>query len=183
MALSATICKAQISIADMDRHHYQDYRLTVARHPSENDERMMQRVLCFAMYACEGLEFTKGLSTDDEPDLWHKDLSGDIQHWIDLGQPDEKRLRRACGRAQRVTIHCYSGHSARIWFDKSLPRLSRFRHLSIVHIEPEQCAELALLAARNMMLQVSIEDAQIYVSDADHSVLVTPTTWYPATPS
>lgn len=178
MALSATIFKAQLSLADMDRHHYQDYRLTVARHPSENDERMMQRVLCFAMYAGDGLEFTRGLSTDDEPDLWQKTLAGDIKHWIDLGQPDEKRLRRACGRARAVTVHCYSGHSARLWFDKSRPQLSRFEHLRVVNIEPEQCAELAQLAARNMTLQVSIEDAQIYVSDADRSVLVTPTIWF-----
>ncbi len=104
MALKATIFKAELHIADMDRHHYGDHALTIARHPSETDERMMMRIVAFALNAHEDLVFTKGLSTENEPDLWQKSLSDDIELWIDLGQPDDKRIRKACGRAQQVMM-------------------------------------------------------------------------------
>ncbi|MCP3669955.1 MAG: YaeQ family protein, partial [Gammaproteobacteria bacterium] len=104
MALKATIFKTEIQVTDMDRNHYQNYAFTIARHPSETDERMLARLLAFSMHAEESLTFTKGLSTDDEPDLWQKSLSGEIELWIDLGQPDEKRIRRACGRARQVVV-------------------------------------------------------------------------------
>ena len=112
MALSATICKADLNIVDMDRHYYQQHSLTVAQHPSENDERLMIRLLAFALHADEFLSFTKGLSTDDEPDLWQKSLSGEIELWIELGLPSEKRLKKACGRAQQVILYTYGTGSA-----------------------------------------------------------------------
>src|SRR4051812_5437311 len=107
MALKATICRAQLQIADIERNYFQDHALTIARHPSETDERMMVRVLAYAIHADEALLFGKGLSEDDEPDLWIKDLTGAIKLWIDVGQPDEKRIRRACGRADRVFVYAY----------------------------------------------------------------------------
>src|SRR5680860_958910 len=105
MALKATIFKATLNIADMDRHYYADHQLTLAQHPSENDERMMIRLLAFALNAREGLEFTKGLSTDDEPELWQKSLSDEIELWIELGLPDESRLRKACNRSKQVILY------------------------------------------------------------------------------
>src|SRR5690242_18259904 len=105
MALKATIFKADLNIADMDRDYYGDHALTIARHPSETDERMMVRVFAFARHAHERLQFTKGLSADDEPDLWQKSLSDEIELWIDVGQPDEKRVRKACNRSQRVALY------------------------------------------------------------------------------
>ena len=105
MALSATIFKIDLNIADMDRNYYADHRLVIARHPSETDERMMVRVLAFACHASDSLQFTRGLSSDeDEPDIWDKDLTGNIETWIDVGQPDPKRVRKACGRARQVFI-------------------------------------------------------------------------------
>ncbi|MFK8015371.1 MAG: YaeQ family protein [Gammaproteobacteria bacterium] len=181
MALSATICRVALNLADVDRHRYADVALTVARHPSENDERMMQRVLCYALYAHEELSFTKGLSSDDEPDLWQKDLTGEIEHWIDLGQPDLRRIAKACGRARRVSVHCYSGHGAEIWFDKLGSALGRFDNLRIVHVSPDSSAALAALAGRNMALQVYIEDQQVLVSDDQHNVTIVPQVWFPET--
>src|SRR5690242_20968621 len=105
MALNATICKAALQVSDMDRHYYAEHALTLARHPAETDERMMVRVLAFALNPHEHLEFGKGLSATDEPDLWQKDLTGAIKHWIEVGQPDDKHLLRACGRAGRVTVY------------------------------------------------------------------------------
>ena len=110
MALKSTIIKAQLSLSDMDRHLYQDFNLTLAQHPSENDQRLMVRLLAYALNACDGLEFTKGLSADDEPEVWHKNYSEEIELWIELGLPDEKLIRKACGRAKRVIVYCYGGH-------------------------------------------------------------------------
>ncbi len=180
MALKATIFRAKISIADMDRHYYQDHSLTIARHPSETDERMMLRILCFGLYAHERLELTKGLSADNEPDLWQKSLSGEIEHWIELGQPDDKRIRIACGRAQQVTIVCYSGNSAAIWFKKLVGELSRFKNLQIVNIDENSSSKLASLATRTMTLQMAMDDGVLSVSDDQEILNLTPVTWYPA---
>jgi uncharacterized protein YaeQ len=98
MALKATVVKAELQVSDMDRHYYASHNLTLAQHPSETDERLMVRLLAFALNADERLEFGKGLSSDDEPDLWRRDYTGDIELWIDLGQPDESRIRKASGR-------------------------------------------------------------------------------------
>lgn len=179
MAQKSTIFKAQINIADMDRHHYQDYNLTIARHPSETDQRMMLRIVCFALFAHENLEFTRGLSTDDEPDLWQIALNGEIEHWIDLGQPDEKRIRRACGRAQKVTVVCYSGNGAAIWFDKLKGGLARFKNLTVINIDNDQSTELTELVKRNMALQITIEDRSLCINTDSRNLTVDPIEWHP----
>jgi uncharacterized protein YaeQ len=179
MAQKSTIFKAQINIADMDRHHYQDYNLTIARHPSETDQRMMLRIVCFALFAHVNLEFTRGLSTDDEPDLWQTALSGEIEHWIDLGQPDEKRIRRACGRAQKVTVVCYSGNGAAIWFDKFKGGLARFKNLTVINIDNDQSTELTELVERNMALQITIEDQSLCINTDSRNLTVDPIEWHP----
>ena len=109
MAIKATIFKTELQVSDMDRGYYRDHTLTLARHPSETDERMMVRLLAFALHADEALLFGRGLSTDDEPDLWQKDLTGAVELWIDVGLPTEKDIRKACGRARQVVVYCYGG--------------------------------------------------------------------------
>ena len=104
MALSATIYKVELTISDMDRHYYETHKLTVAKHPSETDRRLMVRLLAFALNAHENLEMTKGLSTDEEPDIWQKSLSDELELWITLGMPPEKTLRQSCGKAGQVAI-------------------------------------------------------------------------------
>ena len=178
MALKATIFKAELNIADLDRHYYADHSLTIARHPSETDERMMLRIALFALLGHEHLSFTKGLSTDDEPDLWQKDLAGEIEHWIDLGMPDEKRVRKACGRAQQVTICCYGGNPAEHWFEKIESQLSRFKHLSIINISIEHSQALAAMAARNMNLQCTIQDQQLFINDGENSLNISFDQWF-----
>jgi uncharacterized protein YaeQ len=136
MALKATIYKAELQIADMDRNYYQQHLLTLARHPSETDERMMIRLLAFAIHASESLAFTKGLFDTDEPDLWQKDLTGAIELWIEVGQPDEKRLMKACGRAEKVVVYSY-GATSHIWFKQIANKLERAKNLSVVNIPSE----------------------------------------------
>ena len=132
MALKSTIFKAALQVADMERGYYADHALTIARHPSETDERMMLRVLAFALHADRPTSsFGKGLSTDDEPDLWRRDLTGAIGLWIDVGQPDEKLVRRACGRARQVVVYAY-GRGADLWWGRSRdPRSNACENLTV----------------------------------------------------
>ena len=126
MALKSTIFKIQLSIANISANHYEDYNLTLARHPSESDERMMYRLLAFALHANDDLAFGKGISNDEEPDVWLKTLNGQIESWIDLGQPDEKKIRQACGKAKNVYIYSYQLAATKVWW-KGLSHKTRSR--------------------------------------------------------
>ncbi len=172
MALKATIFKAAVQVSDTDRHYYASHALTLARHPSETDERMMMRLLAFALHAHEALQFGKGLSTDDEPDLWHKDLTGVIALWIDVGQPDEKRLRKACGRAGQVVVYSYGGSGAAIWREQIAATVERSRNLTVRSIAPAASQAMARLAQRSMDLTYTVQDGQVWVADAKDTVQV-----------
>jgi uncharacterized protein YaeQ len=163
MALGATIFKATVQISDMDRGYYQEHVLTIARHPSETDERMMVRLLAFCLHAAEGLSFGKGLSTDDEPDLWEKDLTGAIVSWIDVGLPDGKRIRKACGRAKAVFVYSYGVQGARLWWEKTSGDLERARNVTVMRL-PAETRELAKLAERNMRLTCTIQDRHVWLT-------------------
>lgn len=172
MALKSTIFKAVLQIADMNRDYYAEHSLTIARHPSETDKRMMLRVLAFCIDANEALAFSKGISTDDEPDLWQHELHGDIRHWIELGLPDERRIRKACSRAKQVTIYTYTQRSFDVWWNQIENKLTRFDSLTIVNISDMELEGLAGLAQRNMQLQCTIQDGDIWLSDNERSVHV-----------
>ncbi|MDI5891966.1 YaeQ family protein [Halomonas rhizosphaerae] len=172
MALKATIHKVQLQIADMDRHYYADHALTVARHPSETDERMMVRLLAFALNADEALAFGRGVSTTDEPDLWRQDLTGTIDQWIQLGQPDEKAIRRACGRARQVIIYTYSGNGAAIWWEQIAGKLATLDNLTVVDIDPASVQALAALATKGMTLSAIMQDGGVWLTSPDNSVEV-----------
>ena len=182
MALKATIFKAELHIADMERGYYGDHVLTVARHPSETDERMMVRLLAFALNADESLAFGAGLSTDDEPDLWRKDLTGNIETWIDVGLPDEKRVRKACGRAGQVFVYTYGGRAADLWWQQVSDKLARSNKLAVVNLPHSGTQALARLAARNMQLQYTIQDGQVWVANDRESVQLDPRTILAAKP-
>ncbi|MCS6762753.1 MAG: YaeQ family protein [Candidatus Protistobacter heckmanni] len=171
MALRSTIYKADLQIADMDRNYYGSHALTVARHPSETDERMMVRILTFALNAEEALAMSKGLSGPDEPDIWAKDLTGAIEHWIDLGQPDEKRMSKASSRATRATVYPF-GPAADVWWKPLENKVARLDNLRIVRIAARSAQALAGLAERGMELQVTVQDGQAWVSSAKDSVEV-----------
>lgn len=178
MALKATIHKAQLQISDMDRHVYGDHHLTVARHPSETDERMMLRILAYALYQPENdlrgkLEFTKGLSEADDADLWQIDLTGEVVHWVELGQPDERRLRQIQGRSELVTVLSYAS-STPVWWAGIQNKLTRSPKLAVWQIPADQSQALAQLAERSMQWQVSIQDGTAYVTTDKGAVEVTP---------
>ncbi len=172
MAIKSTIFKVNLQIADMERHYYQDHALTIARHPSETDERMMVRLLAFALHAHEYLEFGQGMTADDEADLWQKDLTGAIELWIDVGIPDEKLIRKASGRANQVIVYCYGGRVADMWFAQNSGQFERLKNLTVINLPVESTRAMAKLAQRNMQLQCTIQDGQVWLGDGKDSVMI-----------
>ena len=179
MAIKATICKASIQVADMDRGYYEELPLTIARHPSETDERMMVRLLAFVLHATEGLTFTEGISAkEDEPDIWLKDLTGDIDIWIEVGLPDEKRIKKACNRSKQVYIYPYGGRVVQTWWQPMSGRLSKHKNLNVIALPQETTIPLTKLAARTMALHCNIQDGQIWMGDSENRLLVEPEVLY-----
>jgi len=170
MAISSTINKVSVNIADMDRHYYESHELTIAQHPSETDFRFMVRLIAFMVNANEQLSFTKGLSTDDEPELWQKTLTDDIELWVELGQVDEKRIRKACGRAKEVIIYTYDERKAKVWWEQQKNKLQRFSNLKVFHMNAEG---VDCMIKRTMQLQCNIQDGEIYLNDDDSSFTIT----------
>ena len=172
MASNATIFKAMLQIADMDRNYYQDHALTLARHPSETDERLMVRLLAFVRHAHAALVFGRGISAEDEPDLWQKDLTGNIELWIDVGQPDERDIRRACSRARQVILYTYGGRGVDLWWEQNRAKLERADNLTVLNLPLDGSRALAKLAQRNLQLQCTIQEGQIWIGDGNAAVQV-----------
>jgi Uncharacterized protein conserved in bacteria len=176
MASNATIFKAALQIADVDRHYYQDHAVTLARHPSETDERMMVRLLAFVRHAHEALSFGRGLSAEDEPDLWQNDLTGIIELWIEVGQRDEKTIRQACGRAKQVCLYTYGGRGADQWWKDNRMTLDRLTNLTVVNVPAAGARALSTLAQRTMDLHCTIQDGQMLMGDGKNAVHIEWTT-------
>jgi uncharacterized protein YaeQ len=138
---------------------------------------MMIRIIAFALNAQEQLVFTKGLSDTDEPDIWVKDLTGAINLWIDIGQPDERRILKACGRSDQVAVYCYAGNTSTLWWDSIKNKLERARNLSIVAIPEEQSKALITLVERSMIIHINIQDGEMLVSADQGQVTVVPEIW------
>ncbi|HEY0662002.1 MAG TPA: YaeQ family protein [Lysobacter sp.] len=176
MALKATVVKAELQVSDMDRHYYATHNLTLAQHPSETDERLMVRLLAFALHADERLEFGRGLSDEEEPALWRRDYTGEIELWIELGQPDESRIRKAAGRSQQVVVVTYSGNAADIWWNRNAASLARLRNLTVIDIDSASVDAATALLGRGMRVTAMIQDGELQLMDTDTTVALRPTT-------
>lgn len=174
MATGSTIYKVQINIADMDRNYYETHDLTLAQHPSETDERLMVRLAAFALNASERLLITKGIGADDEPDLWERNYSGEIQLWIDLGQVDEKRLRKACGRSEQVIVYTYNIKSASAWWRQNSATFARFKNLRVIHLYTDQ---ISSLHERSMKLQCNISDTELSIHSDKGDIVIKQERW------
>lgn len=177
MALKATIYKATVNVADLDRNQFLDATLTLARHPSETQERMMLRLLAWLKFADERLQFTRGLSAEDEPEAWLRNDHLGIDLWIELGLPDERRIKKACSQSQQVALFTYNDRAAQIWWQQNQTKLAGFKNLSIWYLDDEQLAKLSEFATRTMMLQATIQDGTIWLSDAQNNLEIQLTTW------
>lgn len=174
MALKSTVFKAELQVADLDRGHFADYSLTIARHPSENDHRMMVRLLAFLLNASPTLSFGRGLSAEDEADLQDLDPTGSIERWIDVGLPDEKAIRRACSRARQVVVLGYGGRAADIWWQQTAGKVAGQKNLQVLALTPEDSEALTVLAQRNMRLQCTIQDGVVWLGNSDQHVELKP---------
>lgn len=172
MAQKSTIFRADLSVADIDRGYYRDHVLRLAQHPSETEERVMVRLLAFALHADDALEFGRGLSTEDEPDLWRRDATGSIEQWIEVGLPAERELRKACGRAREVHVLAYGGRAVDVWWRDVGDALLRQPALVVREVPYDASQALARLAGRTMKLQVTIQEGHVLVADGATSVAV-----------
>ncbi len=178
MALKATIYKAALQVADMDRNLYADHQLTMALHPSETEERLMMRLLAFALNVPAddhggALTQARGLAEADEPDLWQHDLTGQLLHWVEVGQPEERRITRACGRANRVTLYGYAA-STSVWWAGIQNKLARLTNLALWQVPSPQSLALAAMAQRSMQLQITVQDGTVWFSNGQDSIEVQP---------
>lgn len=172
MAISSTIFKVLLNLSDLNRNHFKDYKLTIARHPSENDQRMMLRLIAFSLFANDQLSFTKGISSTEEPDLWIKNYAGEIECWIELGQPDERRIRQAFSLAQKVIIISYGDKSFANWQSQLTTSFKRFPQLKVLHIHDQDLTELTKLVDKNMQLHCSIQENEIYIGNDSHNIQI-----------
>jgi uncharacterized protein YaeQ len=174
MALRATIYRCDLTVSDLDRHVYGQHALTLARHPSETEERMMVRLLAFALHADTALAFGPGLSTEDEPDLILRDPTGVIDLWIDVGLPDEKAVRKACGRARQVVVLAYGARKVDAWWQDNAAALARHANLRVLTLTGDETEALQRLAARAMTLTCTLQDGQVWLASASETVELTP---------
>lgn len=188
MALKSTIFKAQLQVADIDRGYYADHALTLARHPSETDERMMVRLAALALHAhtlqtlCGGdgtLAFGAGLSDPDEPDVWLRDFTGQTRLWIEVGQPDDAAITKACRKAQHVALYAFH-HAAEVWWRGVQNKVARLENLGVWRIPAEQSQTLAGMAQRSMQLQATLQEGSLLLGDGERSLSIEPQLWKPA---
>lgn len=172
MALKATIYKATVNIADLDQQYYDEISLTIAQHPSESDKRMMVRLVAYILNLQERLEFTKGLSEEGEPEIWAKNYTDDIELWVELGRPDEQRLRKASHKSKQVVVYCYDDNASSIWWKSIANKLRDYKNLAVYSINDEQVSGLESMIERTMQLQATIEDGQLWLSNNEKSQLV-----------
>ncbi len=173
MALKPTIYKAQIELADSDRNCFESLTLTLAKHPSETLERMLVRLLAYCLLCTRGLEFTKGISTADEPDLWIHSDNGEIQNWIEVGHPETPRLRKACGRARQVSVYAFA-KSTPTWWRLNSEAMSALPHFQVWQFDWPEVQAAANLLERTVQLTISIVGGILYLDNGSASTSVEP---------
>ena len=174
MALRSTVYRAELTVSDLDRGVYGQHALTLARHPSETEERMMVRLLAFALHADESLVFGRGLSTEDEADLWQRDPTGAIVRWIDVGLPDERAIRKACGRAREVVVLAYGARRVDLWWEDNGQALGRLANLWVYTLVPAETEALQSLVARSMALTCTVQDGHVWLASEGSTVELRP---------
>lgn len=171
MALKSTIRKATISLSDMDRDYYDTLHLTLAQHPSETEQRLIVRLLAFILNAHEDLQFGKGVSDEDEAAIWQKNYADEIELWIELGKPDEKRIKKACNQAQKVMLYCY-GTSVDIWWQQNQSKMSQFEKLTVQQFPHKIIVKLSSMVSKSMDFQCSIQDGQMWLTTGEETHLI-----------
>jgi len=185
MALKSTIFKANLQIADIDNNYYADHALTLARHPSETDERMMVRLVALALNAHKlqsvlggdgTLAFGAGLANPDDPDVSLRDYTGQTRLWIEVGQPEEKPITKACSKADEVLLYCFN-HAAEVWWRAIETKLTRLDKLKVYRVPTVASQALATLAQRSMQLQATVQEGTLMLGDGAHTIDIECVRW------
>lgn len=182
MSPKATVVKVELQVSDMDRHYYASHALTLAQHPSETDTRLLVRLVAFALFADERLEFGRGLSDEEEPALWRRDYTDAIEQWIEVGQPDESRLRKAAGRSREVIVVGYGGNAAEMWWSRNAATLARLSNLTVLDLDSNELDDALPLLTRGARLTAMIQDGELQLMDAERSVTLRPRVRQSGTP-
>lgn len=166
MALPSTIYRANIELADIDRAVYETFQTTVARHPSETEERLVARLLALALFSEADLAFTKGLSAADEPDLWVKGPDGRVRLWVEVGLPESERIIKACRHAERVALLA-SGKALANWDQQHLPKLEGIGNLTVISVDQNFITTLASSLERSINWSLTITEGRLYLMNGD----------------
>ena len=177
MGSKVNILKATLNISDLDRNYYQEHKYTIAHQPPETGIYIIARILALALNAHERLENTKGTDTKHEPAIWQKDLTGAIESWIEIGEADEKRMRKACSRAKHVIIYTYKEGSSAIWWDNKRSKLNLLKNLSVISLPAQALDDLASMIERTMEWQCTIQDRHVWIANTDRTVEFDPIIW------
>ncbi|MGB1239673.1 MAG: YaeQ family protein [Pseudomonadales bacterium] len=169
MAIKPTLYKTELQLVDTDRNIYDSCKFTLAQHPSETQERMMVRLLAYALNYHADLEFTKGLSSQDEPDLWQISPSGEIENWIEVGQASAERMRKGISRSPQVKLYAY-GSESDVWWGKAQGSFESLPHIEVWQFDSQQTRQLNELVERKMQLTLTISGGDLLLSDDQQSI-------------
>ncbi len=172
MALPSTIYKATIQLANIDRGRYEALSATVARHPSETEERLVARLLAFAIFCEDDLAFTKGLCATDEPDLWVKGGDGRVKFWVEVGLPDGERIVKASRHAERVALLA-CGRALYSWEQQHLPKLAGIANLTVITVDQPFLANLVQRLERSVSWSITITEGVCYLTSGEESLETT----------
>jgi uncharacterized protein YaeQ len=162
MALTATLHTFAISLSDIDRGVYEDLNLRVAQQPSETPEYMLTRVLAFCLEFTEGISFTEGVASGDEPAVIVRDLTGRVTAWIEVGAPDSARLHRAAKLAERVAV--YSHRPIRIVMNQlSGAGIHRASEIPVYTFGQGFVEQLVEAMTRRNVMSLTITERQLYL--------------------
>lgn len=168
MALPSTIYKATIQLADIDRGIYETLQATVARHPSETEERLVARLLAYVLFFDPELAFTKGISAVDEPDLWLKGPDDRVLLWVEVGIPESDRIMKASRHTEQVALVA-CGKTFANWEQQHLPKLMGISNLTLIHFDQSFINRLTAKLDRSINWEVTINDGNMYLNVGDET--------------
>ncbi len=173
MALTATMRRFEVALADSDRGLYDNLDLRVAQHPSESDRYLVARMVARTLEHGEGVDWSKGLAADDEPALWQRDLRGDLQAWIEVGSPAPARLHKAKKAVKRVVIYAWNRVDA---LAASLveERVYKAEEIELFELDAAVLDAVAATLARTNAWDVAITGGTIYLSIGGASFELSP---------
>jgi uncharacterized protein YaeQ len=169
MALAATLYRFDIELSDVDRGVYAQLELRAAQHPSETARYLLTRVLAYCLSYEEGIEFSRGLGSSEEPAVWIKDLQGTVRAWIEVGTPSAERLHRAMKAVGRVAI--FTQHDLELLRRGVRGKnVHRAEEIDVYAIERSVLDALESVLERSNRWSLARTDGEIFLNAGDRTV-------------